>query len=404
MPLIVKIHPYDPAGPNAGGIGTIIRSLAKFAPHDFQVRLVGITATPARYPIGKWSWISIDGVRVRFMPVLDADRQRRSMVPLTLRFVLALWRYRMRIGTHNAILEFHRIEPSIVFASRGAARVLFLHCDPAGDLRARRWEARWRYLPKTYVKLESHLVVRMHQVWLVREYAAIEYQRRFAAHGTAVNFLPTWVDQTVFLPASDTERQQLRTTWPTEREASGPLLLFAGRFTAVKNPLLLLEAFVMLRDRIGDVRLVMVGTGELQPRMASFIRSRSIEDAVWMPGVMPHVEVARWMKMADCLCLSSTTEGMPLVVLEALSCGLPVVSTAVGEVPRLLGDPRVGRLVPQHTPEALAAAIAEVLGQHRDSDACMRQAAPYGAHAVLHRLRYRYRQIAGIPRLTRGNQ
>lgn len=396
MPRIVTIHPYDPVVSNAGGIGTIIRSLAKFSPQDFHVRLVGITGDPARYPLGQWSWVSIDGVRIRFMPVLRADRRQRSMVPLTLRFVAALWRYRMRIDTRDAILEFHRIEPSLVFRSRDTCRMLFLHCDPAGDLRERRSEARWRYLPGTYLKLEDHLVAGMRQVWMVREQAAVEYQRRFGPHGTAVNFLPTWVDHTVFGPVSDTERQQLRATWLQAGGTDGPLLLFVGRFTAVKNPLLLLEAFALLRGRFRAARLVMIGAGELQSRMVSFVHARGMDDAVSMPGVLPHAQVARWMRTADCLCLSSVTEGMPVALLEALSCGLPVISTDVGEVARLIPDQRVGRLVAQHTPEALATAIAEMLAQHRDSAACTRQAAPYRANAVLHGLHERYRQMAGF--------
>ncbi|QGZ42609.1 glycosyltransferase involved in cell wall biosynthesis [Pseudoduganella flava] len=395
MPAVIQIHPYDPTIPNAGGIGSIIRSLIRFAPPDFRISLVGITHDRHQHPLGRWSQVEVDGTALRFMPVLEADRRVPSRIPLTLRFALGLWRHRHMIETDGSILEFHRIEPSLVFLRRPATRTLFLHCDPAGDLLGRRWEAKWRHLPATYGWLEDQLIRPMRQVWMVREDAATRYRGRFAPHGVAVDFLPTWVDSNLFAPAPAGASAALRTALAREHgfDAAQPLILFVGRFAAVKDPLLLLQAFVALRQQHPNAVLVMIGTGDLLPPIEAFVRSHGLSDAVRLPGTLGHCDVARWMNVADCLCLSSITEGMPVTLLEALSCGLPIVSTDVGEAARLVPGPAAGRLVAERTPAALAAAIAETLAQARDRAACVQFASPYTAPAVLRKLHERYREL-----------
>src|SRR3546814_1866729 len=75
-----------------------------------------------------------------------------------------------------------------------------------------------------------------------------------------------------------------------------------------------------------------------------------------------HAELPTWMQAADLLCLPSHSEGVPNVVLEAMSCGLPVVATRVGGIPEVLPD-LAGIMVPPRDVPALAAALAESMSR-----------------------------------------
>jgi glycosyltransferase involved in cell wall biosynthesis len=78
--------------------------------------------------------------------------------------------------------------------------------------------------------------------------------------------------------------------------------------------------------------------------------------------------VALWLNAADAFCLSSESEGMPNVVIEALACGRNVVATAVGGVPELI-DGRNGIVVPPRDTAALAEGLRQSLGRKWDRDA-----------------------------------
>jgi glycosyltransferase involved in cell wall biosynthesis len=79
--------------------------------------------------------------------------------------------------------------------------------------------------------------------------------------------------------------------------------------------------------------------------LARQARRLGIADRVLFLGNRPHEEVALWMNAADCLCLTSRSEGMPNVALEAVASGLPVVATDVGGVAELVGGGPEGLVV-----------------------------------------------------------
>jgi glycosyltransferase involved in cell wall biosynthesis len=125
-------------------------------------------------------------------------------------------------------------------------------------------------------------------------------------------------------------------------------LVWIGSLSVEKDPALALEAFVAAA--IPGATLRFVGDGPLR----SELETRSVPGVEFVgavPDVAPHLE---W---AGALVLSSRTEGLPGVVLEALGSGLPVIATAVGGVGDVVVDGTTGRLVPPRDVEALAGAM-----------------------------------------------
>nr|BCX01989.1 MAG: glycosyl transferase family 1 [Bacteroidota bacterium] len=142
---------------------------------------------------------------------------------------------------------------------------------------------------------------------------------------------------------------------PIKRQDEKRVLLHIGRFAPQKNHLLLLEGFARAQARYPDLELWLVGDGPLRPEVERWVRERGLLDRVCLLGLRN--DVPELLAQADMLLLPSDWEGVPLVVLEAMAAGKPVVATRVGGVPELVEDGRTGLLVPPQDPEALAAAI-----------------------------------------------
>lgn len=144
---------------------------------------------------------------------------------------------------------------------------------------------------------------------------------------------------------------------------AGPLLLYVGNLKAAKGLGELANAFAQLRKSPegGGARLAIVGGGDFGTELRQRLGQLGVMEHVSFIGSLPLDQVALWMNAADLLCLPSYNEGVPNVVLESLSCGCPVVATAVGGTPELLGPGRHLTLVPPRNVEALVGAILAAL-------------------------------------------
>ncbi len=140
-----------------------------------------------------------------------------------------------------------------------------------------------------------------------------------------------------------------------------PLVLAVGRLVAPKDLGTLLRAFARLRAS-RTARLLILGEGEQRPALVQQARALGVEAAVDLPGAVANPYA--YMGRASVLALSSRFEGLPTVLIEALACGTPVVSTACPAGPaEILDHGRWGRLVPVGDAAALATALAATLDE-----------------------------------------
>jgi sugar transferase (PEP-CTERM/EpsH1 system associated) len=138
-----------------------------------------------------------------------------------------------------------------------------------------------------------------------------------------------------------------------------------GRVQDVKNQAALVEAFIRLRAmapaEAARLRLVIVGDGPLREALARQVADAGIGEYVWLAGARS--DIAELMRTFSVFALPSIAEGMPVTLLEAMACGLPVVASRVGGIPELVLENNTGMLVPPNDPQALAEAIARYLQQ-----------------------------------------
>jgi glycosyltransferase involved in cell wall biosynthesis len=131
-----------------------------------------------------------------------------------------------------------------------------------------------------------------------------------------------------------------------------------------KDPLLAVRAAALLDDAgAANGRLAIVGNGELRSDIEAEIEKLGVSDRVrWFPF---EGGVKRYLAALDVFVLPSSWEAFPLSVLEAMSCGLPVVATRVGGVPEAVEDGVTGRLVEPGNAKALADAMGELLASQQ---------------------------------------
>ncbi len=152
-------------------------------------------------------------------------------------------------------------------------------------------------------------------------------------------------------------------------------LLFVGRLRIRKGVEVLLQALRALRDRpAGEpARLLIAGDGEHREALERTAATLGLGASVRFLGRCEAGRVRGLLHGARALVVPSIYEGMPLVVLEAMEAGVPVVASAVSGIPEVVEDGVTGWLVPPENPGALAKALESVLGD--PSEAARRGAA-----------------------------
>ena len=139
-----------------------------------------------------------------------------------------------------------------------------------------------------------------------------------------------------------------------------PLLVAAGRLDDQKNFGDLVAAAARLRRREIDFRLIIAGEGPHRSDLERAVAEHGLAGQVSLPGVLDNLVAL--FQAADLLVFPSLWEGLPLVLLEAMATGLPVVGNDIPGVNEIVRDGVDGRLVPPHDVEAFAEAIADGLG------------------------------------------
>jgi glycosyltransferase involved in cell wall biosynthesis len=134
-----------------------------------------------------------------------------------------------------------------------------------------------------------------------------------------------------------------------------PIVGFVGRLSSEKGPDVLLEAMRYLN---ADASVSFVGDGRLRPVLMQRSKALHREGRVVWHGIRP--DAGRLLRAFDVVVLSSRTEGTPIILLEALSAGVPVVATAVGGIPDVVSV-KEAILVPAEDPRALARGIDQSL-------------------------------------------
>lgn len=141
------------------------------------------------------------------------------------------------------------------------------------------------------------------------------------------------------------------------------IILFFGNLVAYKGPDILLKAFSIVKKSYPNVMLVYAGRGEIQAELEDLSVKMGLNDSVKFTGFVEEELKTLYYHSADIFCLPSVTmaEAFGIVNLEAMACGLPVVSSRLGGIPDIVQDGKNGIIVEPGDIEALANALTKLL-------------------------------------------
>lgn len=140
-------------------------------------------------------------------------------------------------------------------------------------------------------------------------------------------------------------------------DRTGPLrILNVARMVGVKGQGVLLEGLAEYLRAGGSAELTLIGRGPAEASLRARAAALGISDRVRFQGAVGQDDILEWYAWADVFCLPSFAEGVPVVLMEAMATGLPVVTTTIAGIPELVGDGTSGFLVPPGRADALARA------------------------------------------------
>jgi glycosyltransferase involved in cell wall biosynthesis len=134
----------------------------------------------------------------------------------------------------------------------------------------------------------------------------------------------------------------------------------AGRLVPVKRADLFIDTIQLLNEQVPvPVRGVIIGDGPLMEDLKKYSEQKGLSDLIEFKGFVTHP--AQELEQLDLLIMPSDHEGIPMVLLESLLAGLPIVAHNVGGIPEILDEGRCGMLVDDHSPEGYANKAAQLL-------------------------------------------
>ena len=137
-----------------------------------------------------------------------------------------------------------------------------------------------------------------------------------------IEVIPNGVDTNFFIPPKRRERRNI--------------ILWIGRFVSGKRPDLAIRILAGMRRKIPEVTLIMIGDGPLKGSCVRLAKKLNVERNVKMISFVPYRMMPRIYQMADILLITSVTEGIPRVMLEAMSCEVPVVMREISHLKSII--------------------------------------------------------------------
>ena len=182
-------------------------------------------------------------------------------------------------------------------------------------------------------------------------------KKNFGIAEEKMTVIPLGVDRELFKHIDQAEARR-KLDLPAAKRA----ILYVGALLTIKGVDILPEVISKVCDVVPEALFVFVGAGPLKDLLVSDIEKRGLSGNAMFAGSKIHEELPLWYGASDLMVLPTTSEGLGMVVREAISTGLPVVASNVGGVPDVVKDGETGYLTEPGDTYSVSEAIIKVLG------------------------------------------
>ena len=136
---------------------------------------------------------------------------------------------------------------------------------------------------------------------------------------------------------------------------------FVGRLSSEKGIMGFVDALKIISKEIENLNVFIIGDGPLYEKVKIKLEKYKILDRTNLINEIPNNEIPKYLNEMKLLVVPSYTEGLPQIILEAMSCGTPVLATSVGNIPDVIKDNINGFIIPQNSPNIISENIIKAL-------------------------------------------
>jgi len=248
----------------------------------------------------------------------------------------------------RVVILFHSEAIVIATLARilGKKSVYYIGGSGLMSMLARSGESRVEVLLAHLLGRLQNLIASIATILVATSWCTIR-EARLDKFTSKVRICPPFVDSEKFTVSRPYENRDL-------------IVGYVGRLEAEKGVEQFLQAAKLTLSARGDVRFLIVGDGSLRQELRRGIH----DERIAFRGLVSHAAVASYLNELALLVVPSFTEGIPRVVLEAMSCGTPVLATDVGGIREVIKDGRTGFLLGTNNPELIATKVLFLARNH----------------------------------------
>lgn len=212
-----------------------------------------------------------------------------------------------------------------------------------------------RYIARFIVRNSDHIIT-------VSSFVKSNLDK-LIGYNTKAIVCPMGIDISTFIPK---DRFSLREKYNMREKY---ILLFVGRLVEKKGTEYLIDAMKIVAKKLSDVKLLIIGTGNLEKKLKIKVSKLNLSSYVAFLGIKKHDELIDYFNICDLLILPAIfdkyghTETLGMVILEAMSCGKPVIASNIGGIPESVKDGYNGLLTIPKNPADIADKIVKALTQ-----------------------------------------